>query len=118
MEFVLVMVVLLTLLFGAVQVGLWYYGRSVVVAAANRGAEAARAGAGGEVAGRQAAEEALASLGALAGSRSVEVFDEGGEVAVKASVDVVSILPFVSAVPVRAGVLMHRELPAAVGGGM
>ena len=117
MEFVLVMVVLLPLLFGAVQVGLWYYGRSVVVAAANSGAEAASAGDGTDATGRQAAEEALASLGALAGSPSAAVVDQGGEVTVEASADVVSVIPFVPAVPVRAAVVMHRELPAAAGGG-
>ena len=103
------MVTMLTLVFGAVQIGLLLYARTIVTAAANRGAQAASAGGGSPVTGQQAAERALSSLGQLGSSPSVEVVDQGGEVTVRASAFVASIVPFMSAVPVRAEVVMHQE---------
>jgi Flp pilus assembly protein TadG len=108
-EFLLVLVTLLALIFGAVQIGLLFYARSIVVAAANRGAQAASASSGTLATGQQAAERALSSLGPLDTSPSVEVVDRGGDVAVRASASVASIVPFRGAVPVRAVVVMHRE---------
>ena len=108
-EFLLVLVTLLALIFGAVQIGLLFYARSVVVATANRGAQEASASSGTLATGQQAAERALSSLGPLGSSPSVEVVDKGGDVTVKASASVASIVPFLSAVPVRAVVVMHRE---------
>src|SRR5204863_9710128 len=72
-EFLLVLVTLLALIFGAVQIGLLFYARSIVVAAANRGAQEASASSGTLATGQQAAERALSSLGALDSSSSVEV---------------------------------------------
>ncbi len=100
---------LLALIFGAVQIGLLFYARSVVVATANRGAQEASASSGTLATGQQAAERALSSLGPLGSSPSVEVVDKGGDVTVKASASVASIVPFLSAVPVRAVVVIHRE---------
>ena len=108
-EFLLVFVTLLALIFGAVQIGLLFYARSIVVAAANRGAQEASASSGTLATGQQAAERALSSLGPLDSSSSVEIGDEGGDVTVKASASVASIVPFLRAVPVRAVAVMHRE---------
>jgi Flp pilus assembly protein TadG len=105
----LVFVTLLALVFGAVQIGLLFYARSIVVAAANRGAQEASASSGTLATGQQAAERALSSLGLLDNSSSVEVVDRGGDVTVRASASVASIVPFLRAVPVRAVVVMHRE---------
>jgi Flp pilus assembly protein TadG len=108
-EFLLILVTLLALIFGAVQIGLLFYARSIVVAAANRGAQEASASRGTLATGQQAAERALSSLGPLDSSPSVEIVDQGGNVTVRASASVASIVPFLSAVPVRAVVVMHRE---------
>ena len=110
-EFVVVMAALVSLIFGAVQVGLWFYGRTVAEAAANRGAQAASAGGGTDATGQLAAENALSSLGPLGSSPSVQVVEAGGDVTVSTSTSIVSIVPFLPAVPVRASVVMHRELP-------
>jgi len=55
-EFILVLVTLLALIFGAVQIGLLFYARSIVVAAPNRGAQEASASSGTLATGQQAAE--------------------------------------------------------------
>jgi Flp pilus assembly protein TadG len=109
LEFVLVAASLIALIFGAIQVGLWYYARDVVVAAANQGAQAASVGGGTDAVGRQAAERALASLGGLGTSPSVNVMDAGGDVTVSTSTSVASVVPFLPAVVIRASVAMHRE---------
>lgn len=106
---VLVMGSLLALIFGAVQVGLWFYGRAAVEAAANRGAQVASVSGGTDAAGQQAALAALSTLGGLGNAPQVRVSDLGGNVRVSASVAVASIVPFLPPVAVSSSVVMHRE---------
>ena len=99
----------MALIFGAVQIGLVFYARTIVVAAANRGAQAASAGGGSSAVGQQAAERALSSLGDLGSSPAAEVVDGGGVVTASVSASVASIVPFLPVVVVRARSVMHRE---------
>lgn len=100
---------LATLIYGAVQVGLVAYGRAAVTAAANAGAQAATTGDGTDAAGQAAALQALSSLGALGASPDAQVNDGSGSVTVVASVQVVSIMPFLSGVTVQSSFTMPRE---------
>jgi Flp pilus assembly protein TadG len=111
-EFVVIMGALVALVFGAIQVGLVYYGRAVVMAAANRGAQVASTAGGSDAGGQQAADAALATLGGLARTSSAQVAASGGEVTSQASASVVSIVPFLPDLTVRAAVTMHQELAA------
>lgn len=103
---------LATLIYGAVQVGLVAFSRAAVTAAANAGAQAASTGDGTDQAGQAAALQALSSLGALGASPNAVVTDGSGSVTVETSVQVVSIVPFLSGVTVRSSFTMARE-PAA-----
>jgi Flp pilus assembly protein TadG len=114
-EFVLVLGTMIVLIFGAIEMGLLYFAHSVVAAAANEGASTASAGGGTKGDAELVAEHALASLGKLAKDPSVQVTAGGGEVTVRASAMVPSIVPFLPAVAVEASAVMRQEV--AVGGG-
>jgi hypothetical protein len=88
----------LTLFFLAVQVSLWFYGRSVTTAAAEHGLDAARVyqGPGGgadAAAGEATVNEFYDQVGGVA-SHTVAIEQVGGQVQVTIQADPISVLPW------------------------
>jgi hypothetical protein len=101
-------VVALTLVLLVVQVGLWFYGRTVVLSAAQHGLEAARVEGGDPRAGSEVAAEFLDHMpGVASGSYEIDVEEEAGEVRVTVRAEPVQVLPIL---PVP---LLRSELSAS-----
>jgi hypothetical protein len=89
-----------TLFFLAVQVSLWFYGRSVTTAAAEHGLDAARVyrGPGGSAdaaAGQATVDEFYAQVGGVE-SHTVSVAESGGQVTLTIQAEPINVLPWFS----------------------
>lgn len=89
------------LFFLAIQVSLWFYGRSVTVAAAEHGLDAARVyqgpdGGADAAAGRTTVDEFYDQVGGV-DSHTVSVDEVGGRVVLTIHADPITVLPFFSA---------------------
>lgn len=88
------------LFFLAIQVSLWFYGRSVATAAAEHGLDAARVyqgpGGGADTAGgRTTVDEFFAQVGGVE-SHTVAVHEDAGQVVLTIHAEPISVLPFFS----------------------
>jgi hypothetical protein len=88
------------LFFLAIQVSLWFYGRSVATAAAEHGLDAARVyqgpdGGADAAAGSATVDEFFAQVGGVE-SHTVSITESGGQVVLTIHAEPVSVLPFFS----------------------
>ena len=86
------------LFFLAIQVSLWFYGRSVATAAAEHGLDAARVyqgpdGGADAAAGRATVDEFFDQVGGV-DSHTVAITESGGQVVLTIHAEPVSVLPF------------------------
>jgi Flp pilus assembly protein TadG len=99
---------LLVMVLGVVQFGLWFYGRTVVTGAAREGARAARGGERGYAVER-AGEVLEGGLGRLAAGQDVKVHEAEGRMQVTVSASLPSLVPFLHTLPVAATGSARRE---------
>jgi hypothetical protein len=88
------------LFFLAIQVSLWFYGRSVATAAAEHGLDAARVyqgpdGGADAAAGSATVDEFFDQVGGVE-SHTVSITESGGQVVLTIHAEPVSVLPFFS----------------------
>lgn len=112
LETALVLPILLTLLLGAIQLGLWAHGQLVVQTACEEGARAASAEGGTVGAGVQRAHELLvAGLGSTGAAVVVQGSADSTGVTVSARGSLPTIIPWIDGnrLPLQGQASMRRE---------
>lgn len=99
--------VLLAMLFGSVQTGLWFHNRGIAMTAAQEGARAAAAYASTPETGRQAATDFATAAGGQA--PTVTVTSTGTLVTVTVSLDSFALLPGLIPLQVEQSATMPLE---------
>ena len=109
LEVALITPILILVLLGLVQFGLWYHAEEVTIAAAQEGAAAASVRSGTPAAGQARAQQLLAGLSTITSETQVDVGSDTGGITVSITSRLRGLIPGVVTLPLHAKTTSHPE---------